>query len=170
MQIDNDKSRRTRDARLSGSRIDLASLCTTNGGGSQQATRSATTNSTKVTVNGNSHSGSNHINGRRPVVDALGNTLPPLSPQSNTNNNNISPTSLTDKSSSGSFNVPMTPSGELFGIVSFGILQLPRRIEWGQSFMSPGDYFRFLMDDPSRWRWRREWVKVESAKPEWNAS
>lgn len=45
-------------------------------------------------------------------MDALGNSLPPLSPQSNMiNNNNMSPTSITDKSSA-SFNVPMTPSGE----------------------------------------------------------
>lgn len=143
VQIDNDKCRRaSREVRLSGSRIDLASLCSNNSSSATTTTTSnhgtqssnninnnnhchsssssnRTSSSSAVTVNGNSRSAAagaatatNMVNGRRPTLDALGNSLPPLSPQSNINNNNMSPSSMTDKSSS-SFNVPMTPSGEL---------------------------------------------------------
>ncbi|XP_059617557.1 dual specificity tyrosine-phosphorylation-regulated kinase 2 isoform X2 [Phlebotomus argentipes] len=72
VQIDNDKCRREREVRLSGSRIDLAALC----GGPRS--------------------------GRNGTMDALGNALPPLSPQSN---NNPSPTDHLEPKS-----IPMTPS------------------------------------------------------------
>ncbi|XP_055712015.1 dual specificity tyrosine-phosphorylation-regulated kinase 2 isoform X2 [Phlebotomus papatasi] len=72
VQIDNDKCRRDREVRLSGSRIDLSALC----GGPR--------------------------GGRNGTTDALGNSLPPLSPQSN---NNPSPTDHLESKS-----IPMTPS------------------------------------------------------------
>uniref|UniRef100_A0A1L8DKI9 dual-specificity kinase n=1 Tax=Nyssomyia neivai TaxID=330878 RepID=A0A1L8DKI9_9DIPT len=72
VQIDNDKCRREREVCLSGSRIDLASLC----------------------------SGSR--TGRNGTLDPLGNSLPPLSPQSN---NNSSPLDHIENKSS-----PMTPT------------------------------------------------------------
>ncbi|GAB0100122.1 Dual specificity tyrosine-phosphorylation-regulated kinase [Sergentomyia squamirostris] len=72
VQIDNDKCRRDREVRLSGSRIDLSTLCGGGGGGQRTTGRS---------------------NG---AVDALGNTFPSLSPHSN---NNPSPTDHLDTKS-----------------------------------------------------------------------
>lgn len=66
VHIDNEKCRREREARLSGSKLDL-SFC---------GTRVATTAPTTV----------------RPTIDSHGNSLPPLTPQSTGSNNNASPT------------------------------------------------------------------------------
>lgn len=66
VHIDNEKCRREREARLSGSKLDL-SFC---------GTRVATTAPTTV----------------RPTIDSHGNSLPPLIPQSTGSNNNASPT------------------------------------------------------------------------------
>ncbi|XP_058446859.1 dual specificity tyrosine-phosphorylation-regulated kinase 2 isoform X2 [Malaya genurostris] len=67
VQLDNDKCRRERDPHLTGSRLDLASLC-----GPRNASRSGRTN----------------------MVDSHGNALPPLSPSSN--NNSSSSTAASD--------------------------------------------------------------------------
>lgn len=77
VQIDNDKCRRDREARLSGSRLELASLCAARG-----ASRSG-----------------------RNAIDSLGNSLSPLSPQSN---NNSSPIENENKS------IPITPTGKFY--------------------------------------------------------
>lgn len=66
VHIDNEKCRREREARLSGSKLDL-SFC---------GTRVATAAPTAV----------------RATIDSHGNSLPPLTPQSTGSNNNASPT------------------------------------------------------------------------------
>lgn len=78
VQIDNEKCRRDRESRLSGSRLDLSNLCAPRG-----ASRA----------------------GRNVAIDSLGNSLSPLSPQSN---NNSSPIENENKS------IPITPTGKLY--------------------------------------------------------
>ncbi|XP_055680661.1 dual specificity tyrosine-phosphorylation-regulated kinase 2 isoform X3 [Lutzomyia longipalpis] len=73
VQIDNEKCRREREVCLSGSRIDLSSLC-----GGQRS-------------------------GRNGTLDPLGNTLPPLSPQSNNNSSSMDHLDTTKS-------IPMTPT------------------------------------------------------------
>lgn len=91
VHIDNEKCRREREARLSGSKLDL-SFC---------GTRVATTAPTTAT----SASATAAI---RTSIDSHGNSLPPLTPQSTGSNNNASPThDETDKFTS------MTPAGKL---------------------------------------------------------
>lgn len=92
MQIDNDKCRRDRETRLSGSRLDLAGLCDPRG-----ASRTAGV--------GGSHNGG---------LDSHGNSLPPLSPQSINNNNNNPLTSDIDQQQPQQPAVPLTPSGKHF--------------------------------------------------------
>lgn len=92
VQIDNDKCRRERENRLSGSRVDLTQICTGLTRGSSRTGR---------------------------CIDSHGNSLPPLSPQP-INNNLPSPTTSSSSSSTKISNgsvtkcdqKPFTPSGK----------------------------------------------------------
>jgi dual specificity tyrosine-phosphorylation-regulated kinase 2/3/4 len=83
VQIESEKCRRGSDARLSGSRVDLTTLC-----GTRNASRT----------------------GRNSLVDSHGNNLPPLSPSVNNNNNNNN--NMTNGEIERKTPAAMTPLGE----------------------------------------------------------